>query len=78
MYPLCSPVDPVLVQLRVEEPAVAVEAHPGVVAGARRAVVAHVPLADVRGLVAELLQGEVVVRAGDGESASRATLSMIP
>src|SRR5688572_6238859 len=52
----------VLVEPRVVDAAVAVEAHPVVVAGPRPAVVAHVPLADVRGLVAELAQLEVVVR----------------
>ncbi len=50
------------VQLGIEEPAVAVEAHPPVVARARGAVVAHVPLADVRGLVAQPLQLQMVVR----------------
>jgi hypothetical protein len=53
---------PVLVELGVEEAAVALEAHPQVVAGAGRGLVPHVPLADVRGLVAEPLQLEVVVR----------------
>jgi hypothetical protein len=51
----------VQVELRVEELAVAVEAHPAVVTGARRAVVAHVPLAHVRGLVTQALELEVVV-----------------
>ena len=45
----------VQVELRVEELAVAVEAHPAVVTGARRAVVAHVPLAHVRRLVTQAL-----------------------
>jgi hypothetical protein len=53
---------PVDVQLRIEELAVAVEAHPAVVAGTGRAVVAHVPLAHVRGLVTEPLQLHVIVR----------------
>ena len=49
------------VQLRVLEAPMAVERDPVVVTRPRPAVVAHVPLADVRGLVAELLQREMVV-----------------
>jgi hypothetical protein len=53
---------PVVVELRILDLAVPVVAHPRVVAGPRHAVVAHVPLADVRRLVAALLQLEMVVR----------------
>ena len=44
----------VVIERRVHDPAMAVVAHPRVVAGPRHAVVAHVPLADVRGFVAQL------------------------
>jgi hypothetical protein len=46
---------------RVDELALPLEAHPVVVPGPRARVVAHVPLADVRRLVAERLQRDVVV-----------------
>ena len=52
----------VVVEPRVDDPAVPVIAHPQVVAGPRHAVIAHVPLSDVRGQVAGLLQFEVIVR----------------
>ena len=52
----------VVVERRVHELAVAVVADPGVVARPRHAVVAHVPLADVRGLVTQPLEVEVIVR----------------
>ncbi len=55
-----------LVQLRIVQPAVAVVGDPEIVAGPRLAAVAHVPLADVRGLVAEPLQLEVVVGHAGG------------
>src|SRR5215470_5993472 len=54
-------VAPALVQGGIVEPAVTVVADPHVVPGTRLAVVAHVPLADVRRLVAQLLQLEVIV-----------------
>ena len=42
----------VVAELRIDDAAVAVVAHPVVVALARHAVVAHVPFADMGGLVA--------------------------
>jgi hypothetical protein len=50
------------VELRVLDAPMPVERDPVVVAGPWLAVVAHVPLADVRGLVAAALQREVVIR----------------
>lgn len=52
----------VVVEARIDDAAVAVVAHPGVVARPRHAVVSHVPLADVRGRVAEALKVQVIVR----------------
>ncbi len=58
----------VVIQPRVVQLSMPVVADPRVVTGPRHAVIAHVPLADVRGLVAEPLQLEVVVRQADGSS----------
>jgi hypothetical protein len=52
----------VVVESRVDDLAMPVIAHPQVIAGARHAVISHMPLADVRGQVAELLQLDVVIR----------------
>ena len=51
-----------LVEQRIVQPTMAVVRHPVVVTGPRLAVVAHVPLTQMRGFVAELLQFEVVIR----------------
>jgi DNA-binding transcriptional LysR family regulator len=63
--------DAVHVQHRVDDRAVAREADPAVVARARRGAVPHVPLADVRGPVAEPLQDPVVVRQPVAERVAR-------
>ena len=55
-------VRPVVTQPGVDQAPVPVVGHPVVVARARHAVVAHVPLPDMRGFVSEPLQLEVVVR----------------
>ncbi len=52
----------VVIQAGVVQFSVPVVADPRVVTGPRHAVIAHVPLADVRGLVPEPLQFKVVVR----------------
>ena len=52
----------VVVELRIAQSAVTVVAHPIVVTGTGHAVVAHVPLADMRCLVAQLLQLQVIIR----------------
>ena len=51
----------VVIQPRVVQLSVSVIADPGVVTGSRHAVVAHVPLADVRSFVPEPLQLQVIV-----------------
>ena len=49
------------VEHRIDDRAVAGEAHPAVVARPRPARIAHVPLADMGGLVAQPLQDDVIV-----------------
>ena len=51
-----------MIELRVVQSTVTVVAHPVVVSGTRHPVVAHVPLADMRRLVAQLLQMQMVIR----------------
>jgi len=46
----------VVAQLRVNDAAMAVVAHPVVIARARPALVAHMPFADMRGAIAALFQ----------------------
>jgi hypothetical protein len=51
----------VVIEPRVVQFSMAVITDPGVVSGPRHAVIAHVPLADVRGLIAKPLQLQVIV-----------------
>jgi hypothetical protein len=54
-------VNAIVIESRVAQLAVAIVTNPVVVTRAWHAVVAHVPLADVRGLVAQFLQFDVIV-----------------